>query len=87
MKCYSRGFQYRRHCGKGEAGECVKKEREVAKEMREEFFVVEQIMEHGNIQLRDWNKNTIEGKTVPPQQLKKIYLDDMKMEDLERNFK
>ena len=44
-------------------------------------------MENGNIQLRDWNTNTLVNETVPPQQLKKIYLDDMKMEDLERNFK
>ena len=44
-------------------------------------------MENGNIQLRDWNTNTLVNETVPPQQLKKIYLNDMKMEDLERNFK
>ena len=44
-------------------------------------------MEIGNIQLRNWNTNTLVNETVPPHQLKKIYLDDMKMEDLERNFK
>ena len=57
------------------------------KKKEEYFFVVKEIMENGNIQLRDWNTNTIVNETVPPQQLKKIYLDDMKMEDLERNFK
>ena len=56
------------------------------KKREEYFFVVEEIMENGNIQLRDWNTNTIVNETVPPQQLKKIYLDDMKMEHLERNF-
>ena len=44
-------------------------------------------MENGNIKLRDWNTNTIEDETIPPQQLKKIYLDNMKMEDIEKNFK
>ena len=44
-------------------------------------------MDNCNIQLRDWNKNEIVDKTIPLQQLKKIYLDDMKMGDLEMNFK
>ena len=43
-------------------------------------------MENGNIQLRDWNTNTLLNETVPPQQLKKIYLDDMKMEDFGKEF-
>ena len=51
------------------------------KKWEEYFFVVEEIMENGNIQLRDWNTNTLVNETVPPQQLKKIYLNDMKMED------
>ena len=33
-----------------------------------EFFAVEGILDNGNIQLRSWNKNEIEHKTVPPQQ-------------------
>ena len=57
------------------------------KRKKDYFFVVEEIMENGNIQLRDWNTKSIVNETVPPQQLKKIYLDDMKMEDLERNLK
>ena len=77
-------------------GDIVVKERQgnlsrkggrLEKKREEYFFVVKQIMENGNIQLRDWNTNTIVKETVPPQQLKKIYLDDMKMEDIERNFK
>ena len=39
---------------------------------RDYFFVVEEILKNGNIVLRDWNKNEIEDKSVPPQQLKKI---------------
>ena len=57
------------------------------RKQEEHFFVVEQIMDNGNILLRDWNKNEIKDKSVPPQQLTKIYLDDMKMEDLEMDFK
>ena len=57
------------------------------KKRDEKFFVVEEIMENRNIKLRDWNTNTIEFETLPPQQLKKIYLDKMKMEDIEKNFK
>ena len=77
-------------------GDLVVKERQVnlsrkggwlEKKRDEEFFVVEQIMENGNIKLRDWNTNTIEDETIPPQQLKKMYLDNMKMEDIEKNFK
>ena len=60
---------------------------QLEKKRDEEFFVVEQIMENGNIKLRDWNTNTIEDETIPPQQLKKMYLDNMKMEDIEKNFK
>ena len=43
-------------------------------------------MENGNIQLQNWNKNEIEDKTFPPQQLKKVYLDEMKMQDLHKSF-
>ena len=60
---------------------------QLEKKRDEKFFVVEEIMENGNIKLRDWNTNTIEFETIPPQQLKKIYLDEMKMEDIEKNFK
>ena len=79
-----------------EIGDLVVKERQVnlsrkggqlEKKRDEEFFVVEQIMENRNIKLRDWNTNTIEDETTPPQQLKKMYLDNMKMEDIEKNFK
>ena len=70
-------------------GDLVVKERQVnlfrngqlEKKRDEEFFVVEQIMENRNIKLRDWNTNTIEDEKIPPQQLKKMYLDNMKMED------
>ena len=77
-------------------GDLVVKERQVnlsrkdgqlEKKRDEEFFVVEQIMENGNIKLRDWNTNTIEDETIPPKQLKKMYLENMKMEDIEKNFK
>ena len=40
----------------------------------EHFFVVEEILDNGNIVLRDWNKDEIEEKSVPPQQLKKFTL-------------
>ena len=43
-------------------------------------------MDNGNIQLWNWNKNEIEDKTVPPQQLNKIYLDELKMQDLHKSF-
>ena len=44
-------------------------------------------MENRNIQLRDWNSNMIEEETLPLQQLKKKYLDEMKIQDIEKNFK
>ena len=77
-------------------GDLVVKERQVnlsrnggwsEKKRDEEFFIVEQIMENRNTKLRDWNTNTTEDETIPPQQLKKIYLDNMKMEDIEKIFK
>ena len=43
--------------------------------------MVEEILTNGNIVLRDWNVNEIEETSVPPQQLKKIYLDEMRMDD------
>ena len=59
----------------------------LAKKREDYFFVVEEILKNGNIVLRDWNKNEIEDKSVPPQQLKKIYLDEMRMDDFENSFK
>lgn len=47
---------------------------------------MEEILDNGNIQLRSWNKNEIENKTVPPQQLKKVYLNELKMQDLHKSF-
>ena len=35
---------------------------QLEKKRDEEFFVVEQIMENGNIKLRDWNTNRIEDR-------------------------
>ena len=49
------------------------------KKIEKEFFVVEEILENGNIQL--W-KTEPEDKTFPLQQLKKVYLEEMKMQDL-----
>ena len=49
--------------------------------------MVEEILNNGNIVLRDWNVNEIEETSVPPQQLKNIYLDDMRMDDFETSFK
>ena len=49
--------------------------------------MVEEILNNGNVVLRDWNKNEIEETSVPPQQLKKIYLDEMRMDDFETSFK
>ena len=49
--------------------------------------MVEEILNNGNIVLRDWNVNEIEETSVPPQQLKKIYLDEMRMDDFETSFK
>ena len=46
----------------------------LAKKREEHFFVVEEILNNGNIVLRDWNVNEIEETSVPPQQLKKYIL-------------
>ena len=43
----------------------------LAKKRQDYFFVVEEILKNGNIELRDWSKNEIADKSVPPQQLKK----------------
>ena len=56
-------------------GDIVVKERQtnmsrkggrLAKKREEHFFVVEEIMDNRNIALRNWNKNEIEEKSVPP---------------------
>ena len=49
-----------------------RKGRRLAKKREDHFFVVEKILKNGNIVLRDWNKNEIEDKSVPPQQMKKF---------------
>ena len=49
--------------------------------------MVEEILNNGNVVLRDWHKNEIEETSVPPQQLKQIYLDEMRMDDFETSFK
>ena len=59
----------------------------MAKKREEHFFVVEEILKNSNILLRDWNKNELEDKSAPPQQLKMIYLDEMQMNDFESSFK
>ena len=59
----------------------------LAKKREDYFFVVEEILKNGNIVLRDWNKNEIADKSVPPQQLKKIHMDEMRMDDFENSFK
>ena len=59
----------------------------LAKKREDYFFVVEEILKNGNIVLRDWNKNEIANKSVPPQQLKKIHMDEMRMDDFENSFK
>ena len=64
-----------------------RKGRRLAKKREDYFFVVEEILKNWNIVLKDWNKKEIEDKSVPPQQLKKIYLDEMRMGDFEKSFK
>ena len=50
------------------------KEEELKNKIEKEFFVVEEIMKNGNIQLQNWSKNEKEDKAVPMQQLKKFTL-------------
>ena len=64
-----------------------KKGGRLAKKRENYFFVVEEILKNGNIALRDWNKNEIADKSVPPQQLKNIHMDEMRMDDFENSFK
>ena len=64
-----------------------RKGRRLAKKREDYFFVVEEILKNGNIVLRDWNKNEIADKSVPPQQLKKIHMNEMRMDDFENSFK
>ena len=86
MKCNKAGVKNWGYCCKRSTENISQKGGRLKKKDRKEFFVVEGILDNGNIELKSWKKNEIEHKTVPPQHLKKFYLDELKMEDLHKSF-